>query len=108
VEIAKRLHALGFDLAATEASAAMLTSMRIPHSAFALSASAALVSAIETSASVTVVTAQTPSEISATEALRHASRVAGVPCFTTIMLARAACAALEEEGLTLDVTPIER
>ncbi len=93
VEIARRLRALGFDVVAPQATAAALTAARVPSRA---SEDGAAVLGSGT-VGLALVTAYGDDEIAETSSLRRAALAAGVTCFTTTVLARAGCAALEED-----------
>jgi carbamoyl-phosphate synthase large subunit len=100
VEIARRLRALGFTILADDATAASLTAARLTHQV--LPADKAVKSLEQGELVFAVVTAEGDDEIARTKPLRIAALGRRIPCFTTTALARAACAALEEEEGTAD------
>ena len=95
VEIARRLRALGFAIAADPPTAAALSASRLR--AEALSPEAAEAALGRGEIAVAIVTAEGDAEIALTRPLRRAALGRGIPCFTTTALARAGCAALEED-----------
>ena len=95
VEVARRLRALGYAICADRATAAALAASRIPCESLETAAAEASLRAGDVS--VAVVTAEGDEETSRTRPLRTAALARGVPCFTTTALARAGCAALEED-----------
>ncbi|CAN5337245.1 hypothetical protein BH09MYX1_BH09MYX1_14520 [soil metagenome] len=92
VEVARRLRALGFELRALGPVASMLRAIRIPYQ------DGTIDSFTEGDIGLALVTATTPSEVEWTRGLRRRALGAGVPCVTTIELALAVCAVLEEAG----------
>ncbi|MBX3197620.1 MAG: carbamoyl-phosphate synthase large subunit [Labilithrix sp.] len=105
VEIARRLRALGFTIAADAATARSLTASRLP--AAALSADAAEDAIRRGDFAVAIVTAEGDEEIARTRPLRRAALARGIPCFTTTALARAGCSALEEDDGTEHVRSLQ-
>ena len=95
VEIARRLRAVGFALTTDAPTASYLAPSRIPSTIIdAATGEATLRRGDYTFA---LVTAEGDDEIAKTRPLRTAALAGGVPCFTTTALARAGCAALEED-----------
>jgi carbamoyl-phosphate synthase large subunit len=95
VEIARRLRALGYSVAADPPTAAALKASRL--ACVMLASEQAEAEIREGRISVAVVTAEGDEETARTRPLRRAALGRGVPCFTTTALARAGCSALEED-----------
>jgi carbamoyl-phosphate synthase large subunit len=93
VEIARRLRSLGFDIAASADTASALAAARVPARREPDPVQAIVLGKI----ALALVTANTDVEIAETSPIRKAALHAGVTCFTTTILARAGCAALEED-----------
>jgi len=91
-ELARRLRALGFEILTDAAFGELLGALRIPHGALESDG------VDGDDVALVVATTPTPDDAAKTKALRHAALASGVPCITTLMLARAACAALEQDG----------
>ena len=105
VEIARRLRALGFSIAADAETAAALAASRLP--AEPLSTEAAETAIREGAMAVAIVTAEGDDEVARTRPLRTASLARGIPCFTTTALARAGCSALEDDDGTERVRSLQ-
>jgi carbamoyl-phosphate synthase large subunit len=96
IEIARRLRAIGFALYADPDTGRALASARVPYRP--LDGVEAAARALQTERiTMAVVTAEGDAEIAETRVLRRTALAAGVPCFTTTALARAGCAALEQD-----------
>jgi carbamoyl-phosphate synthase large subunit len=95
VEIARRLRALGFAVAADASTSTALAAARVPHSRSSPEASETALRSGEIA--VAVITAEGDEETARTRPLRRAALSRSVPCFTTTALARAGCSALEED-----------
>ncbi len=106
VEIARRLRAIGFAIEAEGATSAALSASRLPHKRLE-GMDASLRSIAGGRVAIAVVTAEGDAEIARTRVLRRAALAAGVPCFTTTALARAGCAALEEDDARDHVRPLQ-
>ncbi len=95
VEIARRLRALGFSIAADTETATALAASRLP--AESLTAAAAESAIRDGAMAVAIVTAEGDEEVALTRPLRRAALARGIPCFTTTALARAGCSAFEDD-----------
>ncbi len=105
VEIARRLRAIGFSIAADADTSAALATSRLPSEVFSPEAAEA---ALKGGAmAVAIVTAEGDEEIARTRPLRRAALARGIPCFTTTALARAGCSALEEDDGTERVRSLQ-
>jgi carbamoyl-phosphate synthase large subunit len=96
VEIGRRLRAIGFAIEAEGETAKALAASRLPHRRLE-GTEAALAALKSGKVALAVVTAEGDAEIARTRVLRRTALAAGVTCFTTTALARAGCAALEED-----------
>ena len=105
VEIARRLRALGFSIAADKETAAALSASRLPSEV--LSAEAAEAALRDGAMAVAIVTAEGDEEIARTRPLRQTALARGIPCFTTTALARAGCSALEDDDGTERVRSLQ-
>jgi carbamoyl-phosphate synthase large subunit len=105
VEIARRLRALGFTIVADAATTAKLAASRLP--AEVLDPEAAEAALRSGKMAVAIVTAEGDEEIARTRPLRRAALAGGTCCFTTTALARAGCAALEEDDGAERVTSLQ-
>ncbi|MBX3203928.1 MAG: carbamoyl-phosphate synthase large subunit [Labilithrix sp.] len=105
VEIARRLRAIGFAIAADTETAGALAASRLP--AEPLSRDAAEDALRRGDFAVAIVTAEGDEEIARTRPLRSAALARGIPCFTTTALARAGCSALEEDDGTEHVRSLQ-
>jgi carbamoyl-phosphate synthase large subunit len=105
VEIARRLRALGFTIAADTTTAAVLAASRLPAEPLSLEGAEAALR--DGQMSVAIVTAEDDAEIVRTRPLRRAALSRGIPCFTTTALARAGCSALEEDDGTEHVRSLQ-
>jgi carbamoyl-phosphate synthase large subunit len=93
IELARRLRSLGFDLGATPDTQRALAAARVPARVIEEGEAALKGGEI----ALAVITAEGDEEIKQTSHLRRAALASGVTCFTTAVLARAGCAALEED-----------
>ena len=105
VEIARRLRAIGFSIAADTETAAALAASRLPSEP--LSTEAAETALRDGAMAVAIVTAEGDEEVARTRPLRRAALARGIPCFTTTALARAGCSALEEDDGTERVRSLQ-
>jgi carbamoyl-phosphate synthase large subunit len=98
IHIARRLRALGFDILATQGTAAAVTRARVPVAVVKKvnEGSPHVVDAIRSGAiAITVNTTIGAKEVHDSYALRRQTLLANIPYFTTIAAALAACDALE-------------
>ena len=105
VEIARRLRALGFSIAADKDTAAALSASRVPSEV--LSTEAAEAALRDGAMAVAIVTAEGDDEVARTRPLRQTALARGIPCFTTTALARAGCSALEDDDGTERVRSLQ-
>ncbi|MBX3227428.1 MAG: carbamoyl-phosphate synthase large subunit [Labilithrix sp.] len=105
VEIARRLRAVGYALTTDEATSAALAPSRIPSTTVSFADGEAMLR--RGAFTFALVTAEGDAEIATTRPLRTAALAGGVPCFTTTALARAGCAALEEDDGTERVSSLQ-
>lgn len=104
VEIARRLRAIGFDIATAERQrggglAEALAASRLPHRVVSVDDAAGELAGHRHA--FAIVTARAEGDIAATRPLRASAVSSATTCFTTIALARLGCAALEESGDTV-------
>lgn len=91
-ELARRLRSVGFDLLTDAPLGTLLGALRIPHATLDEERIACALEAGEVSFVIATDDAER------TKAMRRQALTFGVPCVTTIQLARAVCAAIEESG----------
>jgi len=96
IELARRLRAIGFEVHARAATRAALAASRIPFVDAGEGSANDAATVDGSTLAFAVVTARTVAEIARTRALRAGAQAARIPCFTTVALAKLACAALED------------
>ncbi|MEO6420647.1 MAG: hypothetical protein ABIP39_14640 [Polyangiaceae bacterium] len=99
-DLARRLRSVGFDLASSVPFDALLVALRIPHVAVDEEGIARALEAGEVSLVIAT------EDDDRTKAMRRQALAFGVPCITTIQLARAVCAAIEESSASSRVRPL--
>jgi carbamoylphosphate synthase large subunit len=107
VEIARRVRAAGFDVAAMGGVRESLAHARVPFRDLGGGSEAEVAAAAseirQGRIAFAVVTVRGETERSRTRSLRAAALASRAPCFTTVALARLGCAAIEEGDAAYDV-----
>jgi carbamoylphosphate synthase large subunit len=101
-DLARRLRTVGFDLSSIAAFDALLVALRIPHATVGEAEIGRALQAGEVSFVIAT------DDAARTKVMRRQALAHGVPCITTIRLARAVCAAIEESGASARVRPLPR
>ncbi len=99
-DLARRLRSVGFELSSSASFDPLLVALRIPH----VTVSEADVVRALVAGEVSFVIATEDAEL--TKTMRREALALGVPCITTIQLARAVCAAIEESNASARVRPL--